>query len=101
MITYTYNSANQKSSIYKNGILQSEITLTGLSNYLIDASANNFQTGGSFSLGTRGMLIDDTRIYSTALSASDILDLYQTRAKIDNAGNLYANEFVEDYEIQG
>jgi len=99
MITYTYNSANQKSSIYKNGVLQSETTLTGLSNYLIDASANNFQTGGSFTLGTRGMLMDDIRIYSTALTATDIFDMYQTRAKIDNQGNLYANEFVEDYEV--
>jgi hypothetical protein len=43
--------------------------------------------------------IDDVRIYATALSDADILDLYQTRAKIDNQGNLYANEFVEDYEV--
>jgi hypothetical protein len=40
-------------------------------------------------------LIDDVQIYATALSDADILDLYQTRAKIDNQGNLYANEFVE------
>jgi hypothetical protein len=99
MITYTYNSANQKSSIYKNGVLQSETTLTGLANYLIDASANNFQTGGSFTLGTRGMLMDDVRIYSTALSAAEILDMYQSRVKIDNQGNLYANEFIENYEV--
>jgi hypothetical protein len=43
--------------------------------------------------------LDDVRIYATALSDADILDLYKTRAKIDNQGNLYANEFVEDYEV--
>ena len=45
-------------------------------------------------------IVDDVRFYSTALSASDILDLYQTRIKIDNHGNLYANEIVEDYEVK-
>jgi hypothetical protein len=47
---------------------------------------------------TNGKL-DDIVFYTTALSDANILDMYQTRAKIDNEGNLYANEFVEDYEI--
>jgi hypothetical protein len=47
---------------------------------------------------TNGKL-DDIVFYTTALSDADILDMYQTRAKIDNQGNLYANEFVEDYEV--
>jgi hypothetical protein len=45
-------------------------------------------------------IIDDVQFYSSALTNDQILDLYRTRSKIDNAGNLYANEFVEDYEIQ-
>jgi hypothetical protein len=45
-------------------------------------------------------LINEFRMYTTALSDADILDLYQTRAKLDNQGNLYTNEFVEDYEVK-
>ena len=44
--------------------------------------------------------MDEFQVYQTALSDSDILDLYQTRAKIDKQGNLYANEIVEDYEVK-
>ena len=64
MITYTYDSNLRKSSMYKNGVLDNQKTLSGLSNYLIDAS---IATCGSATLG-RGMLIDDVQIYATALS---------------------------------
>ena len=40
----------------------------------------------------------DIRMYCTALSAEDILDLYHTPANIDNLGNLHGFEFVEDNE---
>lgn len=33
--------------------------------------------------------IDDVRIYATALSADDVKELYQTRANLDNVGNLF------------
>ena len=60
----------------------------------------NTSIGNSFfSNYTINMDIDDVRVYATTLSDADILDLYQTKAKIDNQGNLYANEFVEDYDI--
>ena len=39
--------------------------------------------------------ISDFRIYATALSEEDILELYHTSATIDNKGNIYARELVE------
>lgn len=49
--------------------------------------------------------MDDIRIYATALSANDILELYQTRAQLNNNGDLYLNELKYEfpksaYEIQ-
>ena len=39
--------------------------------------------------------MDDVRIYATALSADDIKELYQTRASIDNKGNLFCGGINE------
>lgn len=40
--------------------------------------------------------IADARIYATALSAEDILDLYHTPANIDNLGGLHGFEFIDN-----
>lgn len=40
-------------------------------------------------------LIDDVRIYATALSADDIRDIYQVRASVDNRGNFSARHIIE------
>jgi hypothetical protein len=42
--------------------------------------------------------IDDIRIYSTALSDKDILDLYNTKAEIEQSGVLYARDFLSNAE---
>jgi hypothetical protein len=39
--------------------------------------------------------MSDFRMYFTALSESDIKELYNTSAVIDNEGNLYVREDVE------
>ena len=44
--------------------------------------------------------LSDFRIYCTALSAEDILDLYHTSAKIDKTGKVHTFEFVEDENMK-
>jgi hypothetical protein len=42
--------------------------------------------------------IDDVRIYTTVLSDKDILDLYNTKAEIEQSGVLYARDFLSNAE---
>lgn len=74
-IIYTYDSDTRTANIYKNGVLADSVTLTGLGNYLIDASMANFIDMGSHSLG-RGIVLDEPRIYNRALSVSEVKQLY-------------------------
>ena len=43
--------------------------------------------------------ISDFRIYSTALSAEDIKQLYESKARIDKNGNVYCNQFIESSDM--
>lgn len=43
-------------------------------------------------------LIDDVRIYHTALSADDIKDLYSAKAYITNEGDIETHQFIEKTE---
>lgn len=70
-MTYTYDSSNQTAKMYKNGTLAGSITLTGLSNYLIDSSTANFAYMGYNTVG-RTMLLNDAYIYNRALSPGEI-----------------------------
>jgi hypothetical protein len=87
----TYNGSQIK--IFYNGILETTQSVTGA----ITSNSNNLYIGTDKdrAIYTVDGKMDDVRIYGSALSDTDILDMYQTRAKIDNQGNLYANEFVE------
>ena len=90
---------NSKLRIYVNGELRGEVAKTGNITYssvtpwaiATNPSGVNGDDGDHY----YGKL-SDVRIYSTALSASDIKELYNTSASIDKNGNMYAYEFKEE-----
>lgn len=95
-ITIVYSSTGFKA--YKNGILIYE-------NQTLNLTANVFSNvqyiGRDTRTGTtafKGKLAD-FRIYSTALSEDDIKEIYQTRASIDENGNLYCGNINNGYMI--
>jgi hypothetical protein len=51
-----------------------------------------FNIGGTYSVPQQYAVgyIDDVRIYATALTDTQVLELYQTRASLDDKGNFYA-----------
>ena len=73
----------------RNTISSTEAPLKTFSNIFIGYS----RAGGVWrkTLGS----YSDFRIYVTALSAEDILDLYHTPANIDNLGGVHGFEFIE------
>ena len=99
MITATYDRTQSK--IYIDGNLD---TTTASSYPNIDIGYNasvpftlgaEAQTIASPIAGTYVGNLSDCRIYATALSADDILQLYHTSAKIDNLQNLHTFEIKE------
>lgn len=81
--------------VYKNGVLLGNPTAAVGQ---IDSSNVKFMIGNSQEYWGETLAwninayIDDVRIYATALSAADILNLYQTRAYVDSHGKLEVYE---------
>ncbi len=78
--------------LYIDGVLKGNATtykpITGTQIYLNGwASATDYDFNG---------LMNDFRVYATALSASDIKELYQIPISIDKNGNIFSSEFVEE-----
>ena len=72
--------------------LSSKTTTLGIKDYI---SIGNSFTGTTWNTNYMGN-ISDFRIYSTALTESDIKSLYNVSASIDKTGVLSAYEFVEE-----
>lgn len=84
--------------IYENGIQKGTTTIsssiTDAYDLVIGARASS--TGAATTSVYNKGNISDVRIYATALSANDIIELYHTAAMVDNGNNLYTYEYVEE-----
>ena len=94
MITATYDGATIRR--YVDGV---ELTsyATAVTGSLAGGSGTLLI--GNYSGTTYGncnMYMSDVRIYSTALGATEILDLYQTRMAMAHTGSGLAYEYIED-----
>lgn len=96
-VVVTFNKETGK-KVYLNGELKDYTTKPGeLSTIGQYASIGNSSANGAAGAGNQvyGNL-SDARLYCTELSANDVLTLYKTSGIIDNKGNVYAYEFVEE-----
>lgn len=96
MITLVYDTTGTKT--YINGQLHHTYTNTSYgihfntnARLFLGCEANTANPGGNYFNGQES----DFRLYATALSAEDILDLYHTPANIDNLGGIHGFEFIE------
>ena len=89
MVTMVRDGVNEK--YYINGELKKTIEAKSMPNgtYFIGAWSN---ASGQNYYGN----ISDFRLYCTPLTDAQILELYHTSATIDNNGNVYARELVEE-----
>ena len=90
-IVLVNDASNKKLKLYVNGTFISEVTTDGTV-----YNSDILNIGGRQGTGSYVGLISDFRIYATALSAEDIIDLYHASANIDNEKRLHSFEFVED-----
>lgn len=102
-LTYTLNQWNHVvlryngtlGELFINGVKDSNTgSITGYSLSVAFNIATNYMQSSNFFDGE----IDDFRFYATPLSDADILDLYNTRAEIEESGVLYARDFLSDCE---
>ena len=87
---FCFVHTNDNSKLYINGELKITGTSTNIpsGNYFIGAWNTSSQQNYDGN-------ISDFRIYATALTPEQVLELYNTSATIDNKGNIYARELVE------
>lgn len=83
--------------IYINGALKDSTTSAGVVTTISTLASIGVSSSGS-AYGGNPLPGDmsDFRIYSTVLSADDVLELYKTAGMVDNEGTVYAYEFTEE-----
>jgi hypothetical protein len=89
-LAFVLNTDTIRCQIYLNGSLHGSSA-----NYAGTETPAGFVNSTIFGDWVQGQL-DDIRIYATDLSSEDILELYQTKQSLDDVGNLYMNELVEN-----
>ena len=96
MYSIVFNKTNLKVFIDGTSIVDATMTqeLTSMVRQYSYIGKSSY-SGDSYFDGN----ISDFRIYSTALSAEDIKQLYESRARIDKDGNVYCNQFVESSDM--
>ena len=97
--TWTFISisyAGEQYSVYKNGSLYQTVDYGNNGQvYNPVLYLGNSLYNESPSTETDESLMSDFRIYSTALSAGDIKQLYESKARVDKNGNVYCGNFIE------
>lgn len=88
------SSASTNRELYINGVKQTQLSSTNYWTFPNDV----LDVGSRSNIASSGIngSISDFRMYTTALSDQDIIDLYNTSAYIDNGQNLHCYEFTED-----
>lgn len=101
--TWTFISISytgKQYSVYKNGSLYQTVDYGNDGQvYNPVLYLGNSLFNGTPSTETDEALMSDFRIYATALSAEDIKQLYQAKAKIDKNGNVYGSQFIESSDM--
>ena len=96
MITLTYKKGSGV-KVYVDG----ELNFTDLSfNGEIGSNIEDLYIGRhNYRVGQYKGNIDDIRVYATALTDEDVMNLYHNRMSLDKNGNLYCHEISEDLSM--
>jgi len=92
LLTITYDAGLTKT--YVDGILENTGTHvnSAYSNIVFQINYASANLPDPYYLRNYSGYLDDVRVYATALSDNDILELYKTKAQLDKSGNLFVNE---------
>ncbi len=83
--------------VYFDGLLKTTNDFTSLGTVLKCNQTSEWGLGGYTPTGEKFIgYQSDFRTYVTALSDTDILELYECRPGLDNKGNLFGYEFIEN-----
>lgn len=103
MFTGTFDGKNTK--LYIDGVLRATSSTLSTKTPIYYNVTNSILVGAEVVGGStpdyygnyfKGNL-SDLKIFATALSADDIKELYQVSISVDNQGNCFAKEYVEEY----